>query len=376
MHLKSLSLFNFKNYHQAEFEFEKGLNCFVGKNGSGKTTILDAINYLSTCKSYLNAIDKQNIHFGEHFFIVQGIFEEENKNKETEIYCGIKSGQKKIIKKNKVEYERFSDHIGLFPSVMISPYDRDLIAEGSEVRRRWMDGIISQFNRTYLDLLIKYNKIIEQRNALLKQFYENGFFERESIELWDEQLVPIGEQIHAIRKEFIDEFIPVFENYYQFIGDEKENVKIEYKSQLEDQDFKNLLIDNRKKDAQSLYTTVGTHKDDLIFTIKENPIKKFGSQGQQKSFLIALRLSQYDWLEKHLKIKPIVMLDDIFDKLDASRVQKLLNLVSKKHFGQVFITDTESNRIETLFSKIDIEYKIIEVDQQIHQQIHQKEIYE
>ena len=205
MHIKSLSLINFKNYRQAEFSFDAGVNCFVGKNGSGKTNILDAVHYLSMCRSYLNPVDKQNIRFGEHFFVIQGCWELEGS--EAEVYCGVKAGHKKVIKKNKLEYDRLADHIGLFPSVMISPYDRDLIAEGSEVRRKWMDGIISQFDRSYLDLLIRYGKILEQRNALLKQFYENGFFQRESMDVWDEQLIPVGEEIFEKRKQFVADFL-------------------------------------------------------------------------------------------------------------------------------------------------------------------------
>lgn len=360
MHLKSLSLVNFKNYQQAEFLFEDGVNCLVGKNGSGKTNVLDAVHYLSMCKSYLNPVDKQNIHFGEHFFVIQSVWEDNEQQQE--VYCGVKAGHKKIIKKNKVEYERLADHIGLFPTVMISPYDRDLIAEGSEVRRKWMDGIISQFDRSYLDLLIKYGKILDQRNALLKHFYENGFFERENLAVWDEQLVPIGQEIHEKRKVFISDFLPVFNHYYNFIGEENEQVEIEYKSQLNDLPFADLLEANKRKDAQSLYTTGGTHKDDLIFSIKQNPIKKFGSQGQQKSFIIALRLAQFDWLTKHLNKKPLLMLDDIFDKLDAMRVQKLVSLVSQQVFGQVLITDTDIERIQHLFEEVGVKYNLYEID--------------
>lgn len=360
MFLKSLSLVNFKNYQQADFLFEEGVNCLVGKNGSGKTNVLDAVHYLSMCKSYLNPVDKQNIHFGEHFFVIQGLWKEEER--EQEVYCGVKAGKKKIIKKNKVEYERLADHIGLFPTVMISPYDRDLIAEGSEVRRKWMDGIISQFDRSYLDLLIKYGKVLEQRNALLKHFYENGFFERESMSVWDEQLIPIGEEIFQKRKIFVADFLPVFNEYYNFIGEENEQVEIEYKSQLNECSFTTLLEQHKRKDAQSQYTTAGIHKDDLIFSIKQNPIKKFGSQGQQKSFIIALRLAQFDWLTKHLNKKPVLMLDDIFDKLDANRVQKLVSLVSQNVFGQVLITDTDIERIQHLFEAVDVKYNLFEID--------------
>ena len=360
MHLKSLSLINFKNYAQAEFELNAGINCFVGRNGAGKTNVLDAVHYLSMCKSYLNPVDKQNIRFDEQFFVIQGTWEEEEKS--TDIYCGVKAGSKKVFKKNKSEYEKLADHIGSFPSVIISPYDRDLISEGSEVRRRWMDGIISQFDRKYLDFLVRYSKILDQRNALLKHFYENGFFERESLEIWDAQLILAGKAIHESRKVFLDEFIPVFQAYYQFIGDESETVKLEYRSSLNDLSFEELLIQNRKRDSQSQFTTGGTHKDDLLFTINGHPVKKFGSQGQQKSFLIALRLAQFDWLKKHLNKKPVLMLDDIFDKLDHQRVEKLMSLVSDQVFGQVLVTDTESERIKAVFSKIDMEYQIFNID--------------
>ncbi len=370
MYIKNLSLINFKNYQQAEFEFDEGVNCFVGKNGSGKTNILDAVHYLSMCKSYLNPVDKQNINFGEHFFVIQGNWEENSQ--ETEIYCGVKAGHKKIIKKNKVEYDRLADHIGLFPTVMISPYDRDLIAEGSEVRRKFMDGIISQFDRSYLDLLIRYTKILAQRNALLKHFYDNGFFERENLDVWDEQLIPVGQEIHAKRTQFITDFLPIFNYYYNYIGEENELVEIEYKSQLNEYSFADLLASSRKRDAQSLFTTTGIHKDDLIFTIKKNAIKKFGSQGQQKSFIIALRLAQFDCLAKNLNKKPVLMLDDIFDKLDSFRVQKLTALVSQNIFGQVLITDTDIDRVKSLFQEIDVKFNLFSIDE-----ITQKEeIYE
>jgi len=364
MHLKTISLINFKNYAQAEFEFTEGINCFVGKNGSGKTNVLDAVHYLSMCKSYLNPVDKQNIRFEEQFFVIQGVWQEFDR--ETEIYCGVKSGAKKLFKRNKSEYEKLADHIGCFPSVIISPYDRDLISEGSEVRRKWMDGIISQFDRSYLDSLIKYSKILDQRNALLKHFYENGFFERESMDVWDAQLILVGNEIHAKRSVFLKEFIPVFQSHYQFIGADSDEVKLEYRSALNEISFQELIELNRKKDGYAQYTTGGVHKDDLLFTIKGYPVKKFGSQGQQKSFLIALKLAQFDWLKKHLQKKPILMLDDIFDKLDHERVEKLMSLVSDHVFGQVFVTDTEASRIKSIFDSIQMPYNLVEIDVAFH----------
>jgi DNA replication and repair protein RecF len=367
MHVKSLSLINFKNYTQAEFELSAGINCFVGKNGSGKTNILDAIHYLSMCKSYLNPVDKQNIRFGEHFFVLQSNWEKQGKD--VALYCGVKAGAKKIFKRNKSEYDKLADHIGHFPTVMISPYDRDLISEGSELRRKWMDGIISQFDRTYLEALIRYGKVLDQRNALLKHFYENGFFERESIEVWDAQLIQYGSEIYTKRIAFLTDFIPIFQKYYSFIGNDAETVKLEYKSALNDVSFEQLIEINKRKDCAAQYTTSGIHKDDLLFTIKDHPVKKFGSQGQQKSYVIALKLAQFDWLTKKLNEKPILMLDDIFDKLDSERVQKLLSLVSDHVFGQVLITDTEADRIEQLFNAIELEYNLVEIQQEQFQNV-------
>ncbi|TNE53052.1 MAG: DNA replication and repair protein RecF [Bacteroidetes bacterium] len=361
MNLKKLSLLNFKNYQQLEVELHSGLNCFVGKNGSGKTNILDAVYYLCMCKSYLNPVDRQNIHFGEAFFMIQGTWE--HQEKEEEVYCGVKLGHKKVVKKNKVEYEKLSDHIGQFPCVMISPYDRDLIAEGSAVRRKWIDGIISQSDREYLSNLITYTKVLERRNMLLKRFYENGLFEQESIAVWDEQLIALGKEIHRVRTDFMKAFVPVFQKYYEFIGGTEEIVSVEYRSQLNEGDFAEQLELHRRKDAQSQHSTCGIHKDDLLFTIQGNPIKKFGSQGQQKSFIIALRLAQFEWLTEQLQKKPLLMLDDIFDKLDAGRVERLVKLVSDHTFEQVLITDTDQDRIEQLFVDTDINYQVIRVDE-------------
>ncbi|HNR86314.1 MAG TPA: DNA replication and repair protein RecF, partial [Taishania sp.] len=317
MHLKSLQIINFKNYEEAYLELNPGINCFIGMNGAGKTNILDAVHYLSMCKSYLNTIDRQNIRFDQQFFSIIGGFETDEKN--YEIHCALKVGAKKVFKKNKKEYEKLAEHIGLFPTVIISPYDKDLISEGSELRRKWMDGIISQSDKGYLNDIQKYAKILVQRNALLKHMYENGFFERESMEVWNEQLVAVGKRIFQKRTDFLNDFIPVFQQHYNSIGNENEFVALEYRSQLHEDSFENLLKNSERKDALSHYTNVGTHKDDLNFLIKGHPVKKFGSQGQQKSFVIALRLAQYDWLKRNLQLKPILLLDDVFDKLDRNR---------------------------------------------------------
>ena len=361
MHLKSIHLINFKNYEEAEIGLSSNVNCFVGMNGSGKTNILDAVHYLSLCKSYMNVLDRQNIRFDQQFFAIQGIWDKDQQ--EIAIHCAVKAGAKKVFKRNKKEYEKLADHIGQFPAVMISPYDRDLISEGSELRRKWMDGIISQFDRHYLDDIQKYGKILDQRNALLKNMYEQRLFDRESIEVWNDQMSRIGTAIHQKRKQFLEEFIPVFQERYNYIGLEEEEVHLEYRSQLNEMSFDDLLKAFEKKDAITHYSNGGTHKDDLLFTIKGHPIKKFGSQGQQKSFIIALRLAQYDWLKKQLNVNPVLLLDDIFDKLDQIRVKKLLNLVSNNYFGQVLVTDTDEERLRNIFQTGDFESKMFSVDQ-------------
>jgi DNA replication and repair protein RecF len=306
-------------------------------------------------------MDRQNIRFEQPFFSIQGTWHKDDQD--VNIHCAVKSGAKKVFKRNKKEYEKLADHIGQFPVVMISPYDRDLISEGSELRRKWMDGIISQFDRKYLDDIQKYAKVLEQRNALLKNMHEHGLFDRESIEVWNEQLVLLGTAIHEKRRKFLEEFIPVFRERYNFIGLEKEEVHLEYRSQLNEMDFEKLLQLFERKDALTHYSNAGTHKDDLTFTIKGHPIKKFGSQGQQKSFIIALRLAQYDWLKKHLNVNPVLLLDDIFDKLDQVRVKKLLDLVSNHYFGQVLVTDTDEERLRAIFQTDEVESKLFRVDE-------------
>lgn len=359
MHVEKLSLVNFKNYRQVELELSPEINCFVGSNGAGKTNLLDAIHYLSMCRSYLNPIDSQNILFDEQFFVIQGVWVKNESS--DQIYCGIKKGTKKVFKKNKVQYEKLAEHIGNYPSVMISPYDRNLITEGSELRRKWMDGIIAQFNRDFLNDLVRYGKVLDQRNALLKNMADFGFFNRESIEVWDEQLVTYGQRIFAERSLFLDEFISVFQKYYDDLSDNKETVGLEYKSHLLEGDFLTQLKDAERQDHRKQFSTIGIHKDDLIFTINGHPIKKFGSQGQQKSYLIALKLAQFEWLTKHLNVKPVMLLDDIFDKLDNKRVGRLMELVSNNNFGQVLVTDTDENRVKRIFDTINLPFKLFTV---------------
>lgn len=359
MYLNKISLVNFKNYQEALLTFDDGINVLVGDNGEGKTNLLDAIFYLCFCKSFLNPIDSQNILNNEKFFLIQGNFNKDEK--EIEISCSVQNGQKKKVKKNKKEYERLAEHIGQFPAVIISPYDTNLIVEGSDTRRKFIDSIISQFDRIYLEKLQRYNKVLEQRNALLKQFQEQRIFQNESIEVWDAQLIELGNIIHQKRNSFLVEFIPIFQKYFDLISSQKEKIHIAYKSQLTEENFESTLKKTERKDMQIGFTTVGIHKDDLVFEINGNPIKKFGSQGQQKSFLIALRLAQFDLIATLLKLKPILLLDDIFDKLDHHRVTQLMKLVSDHTFGQVFITDTDIDRIHKVFKDTGIPQLIYEV---------------
>lgn len=356
MILERLSLINFKNYDEAQLTFCKKFNCFVGNNGMGKTNILDAIHYLSFCKSYFNAIDSQNIKHDMPFFSIQGWI---NKNISLEeIHCGVKRGHKKQFKRNKKEYERLSDHIGLFPLVMISPSDIELIWDGSEVRRKFIDSIISQYNKTYLEKLIAFNHALQQRNALLKYFHESRSFDSVSIEIWDNQLIMYGEEIIKVRNQFLNEFIPLFNKNYQLMSGSSEQVSLEYVNSLKDKTYQSVLLANLEKDRAVHYTTTGPHKDDLEFKLNGFSLKKYASQGQQKSFLLALKLAQFEFIKNKKNTKPLLLLDDIYDKLDENRFIKLIELVNSNEYGQVFITDTHPKRIKELFLQMKSEYAI------------------
>ncbi|MEO6902201.1 MAG: DNA replication and repair protein RecF [Bacteroidia bacterium] len=355
MFLKKLAVLNFKNYAETELNFSHRVNFFTGNNGEGKTNVLDAIHYLSFCKSFFNPIDSQNILYNAPFLLIQGVYTANAQ--EDEIYCGIKRNQKKQFKKNKKEYTRLADHIGLYPLVMISPADSELITEGSESRRKFIDSVIAQFDRTYLENLIHYNKILSQRNALLKQFSNSGNFDNDSLEIWDVQLIEFGQLIHEKRKIFILSFIPIFQKYYTLIACGKETVDLKYISHLNDASFTNVLTNALNRDKAMEYTTVGIHKDDLEFIINDYPLKKHASQGQQKSFLIALKLAQFDFIKNKKQVTPLLLLDDIYDKLDDLRVTELMKLVSSSNFGQLFITDTHPTRLRDLFKLNNINFE-------------------
>ena len=356
MYLKNISLFNYKNFSEANFEFVNKINCFVGKNGIGKTNALDAIYHLSYGKSYFNPLAIQNITHGEDFFVIDGEFEINNRNEQ--IVCSLKIGQKKILKRNGKIYDKFSEHVGFIPLVIISPADRDLIVEGSETRRKFMDSVISQLDPQYLKQLIQYQKVMSQRNALLKYFALNYVFENDTLSIYNEQLDNFGKYIFEKRKEFIEQFIPIFNLHHQAITGSQETVQLVYESHLFENNLLTLLEENINKDRALHYTSVGIHKDDLSFEIDHYPIKKFGSQGQQKSFLIALKLAQFEFIKKQSGLKPILLFDDIFDKLDESRVAKIVEMVNSDTFGQLFISDTHPERTESIVKSTHQTYKI------------------
>ena len=356
MHLKRLSLFNYKNFSEIEFDFDAKINCFVGKNGIGKTNILDSIHHLALGKSYFNPLSIQNIKHGEDFFVIDGEFEKQNRTES--IICSLKKGQKKILKRNGKIYDKFSEHIGFIPMVIISPADTDLITEGSETRRKFIDGVISQLDSSYLQQIIQYQKTVSQRNALLKYFALNHVFETETLSIYNTQLDELGNEIFEKRKKFLEEFSPIFNHYHQIITNAAENVQLVYQSDLFTDDLKSLLEQSITRDRALQYTSVGIHKDDLSFEIENYPIKKFGSQGQQKSFLIALKLAQFEFVKKQSGEKPILLFDDIFDKLDETRVAKIIEMVNNNEFGQLFISDTHPERTENIVKSTHQSYKL------------------
>jgi DNA replication and repair protein RecF len=359
MHLTTLSLINFKNFDQLEFDFSPRINCFAGDNGVGKTNLLDAIHYLSLCKSFFNSVDSQNIRHGKDFFVLQGSYM--RNGQEEKIYCGVKRNAKKLFRRNKKDYQKLSDHIGFIPAVMVSPGDSLLVTGGSEERRRFMNGVISQFDRQYLEDMITYNHALAQRNVLLKDFAKKRYFDPDSLDIWTSQMIDPGQRIFLKRQSFIEKILPVFKYYQQFLSLGREEVGLVYESQLEGGDFLSLLNDSVAKDRMLQYSSCGIHKDELVLTLGDHPMKKSGSQGQQKTYLIALKLAQFDFISKLNGFHPVLLLDDIFDKLDEKRVEQILRLVSDNKFGQIFITDTSRRRLETILSNTGTGFTIIDL---------------
>jgi DNA replication and repair protein RecF len=349
MNLKKIQLQNFRNYENQYYEFSEGINCIVGKNGSGKTNLLDAIYFLSVCKSSLHNQDSLSIKFGEDYSIVEGLFGEEF------IKFSLQKAGKKVFFTDQKPYDKFSDHIGKFPVVLIAPDDTDLIRDGSETRRRLFDGILSQFDTEYLKNYILYNKNLDQRNSLLKQFAENQYFEPDLLDIYTQNLITTGQLIHSKRKTFIEDFFPVFQEKYQFLSENNETVSLSYESDWS-KDESPYFGKYLQQDIQAQRTTHGIHKDDFLFEMEEKPLKKFGSQGQRKSFILAIRLAQFELMSRQTLKKPILLLDDIFDKLDDKRIAKLIELISQGQFGQVFITDARPQRTRELLKQEVVNY--------------------
>jgi DNA replication and repair protein RecF len=361
MYLKKLSLLQFRNYEEAAMDLSERVNCFTGLNGSGKTNLLDAIHYLALCKSFLNPVDSQNVRFEQAFFVVQGIFEDGNAM-EDNVVCSVKRGQRKVFKRNSKEYDRLSDHIGLYPLVTVSPADGVLITGGSEERRRFMDTVISQFNRQYLEQLISYNRTLSQRNALLKMIADGKAANDGTLEVLDMQMQQFGIPVHTSRRAFIREVLPFFTKYYEQLSGGAEQVELVYESKLAEHSFADLLQSSYSRDTILGHTTTGIHKDDLDFRISGHSLKRSGSQGQQKTFLIALKLAEYVFLDRASGKKPMLLLDDVHDKLDEDRVKRLMETVCGKDFGQLFITDTGAGRMHELFDGKGLPYKMFVVD--------------
>lgn len=358
MIISSLNLINFKNHTDKKFDFSPQINCFVGNNGIGKTNILDALHYLSVGKSFLGNSDANNICFNQDFFSIEANINDGEKDNIIKIHY--KDG-KKIIKKNDKSYDKMADHIGFLPSVMISPYDSNLISDSGESRRKFLDAMISQTNAEYLHSVIQYQKTLKQRNALLKYFQKNRTFDEYSLEIYNEPLDKHGTFIFEQRKTFIEQLNPIIQHYYEIISGGKEQIFVQYESHLSVLKMSDLLTQNLDKDRVLTYTSAGIHKDDLEFEMNQNLLKKIGSQGQQKSFLIALKLAQISRIKELTGKNPTLLLDDIFDKLDDNRVSQLIELVNQESFGQIFITDTHRERTESVVKRINEEAFIFEI---------------
>lgn len=366
MHLEKLTLYNFKNYEDAALEFSAGVNCFFGLNGSGKTNLLDAIYYLSLTKSASNVSDPQNIRQGETQFFIRGQFAIGSKNS-TEVLCSFIQGSKKMVSEEGVPYKKMASHIGKYPLVLIAPNDIELIWDGSEQRRKFFDGMLAQMDRPYLDSLITYTQFLRQRNGLLRLFSEGASVDQDLLDSYDEKLIPAANFIHQKRKSFLVNYQPLFETWYkQLAGDSRqvtEKVSITYRSDLEEIDFAELLKKNLSRDILLQRTTSGIHRDDFLFSLNTGELKKFGSQGQQKSFLIGLKLAEFQVLEQATKKKPLLLLDDIFDKLDDHRIRKLMALIAEGNFGQIFITDARSGRSREILKEAGVKARIFDVEE-------------
>ena len=357
MILKRLTILNYRNIATAELDFSPKINCFVGHNGEGKTNILDAIHFLSLTKSTASSIDSQNIRHGEEMMMVQGVYD--LNGVEEEVSIGMKLHQKKHVKRNMKEYKRLAEHIGLLPLIIASPNDSHIISGGSEERRRLMDIVISQYDAEYMNALSAYNKALQQRNAILKAEEEPSI---DIISVFEEMMAETGERIYEKRKAFIEEFIPVFQHFYQLISGGNEQVRLNYTSHCQRGSLLQIIQQDRHKDRIIGYSLHGIHKDELEMTLDGYSIKREGSQGQNKTYMISLKLAQFDFLKRTgSRTTPLLLLDDIFDKLDAHRVEQIVNIVSGDSFGQIFITDTNRENLDKILERTQGCYKIFNV---------------
>lgn len=358
MLLETLQLINFKNYAEARTDFSSKINVLVGKNGSGKTNLLDSIYYLSMTRSAMSPADNYCIRQGEQNFFIRGTFTVGGDHRELSV--GFQSGAKKIFKEGANEYQRISDHIGKYPVVLIAPDDTDLIREGSEARRKFFDSMISQLDRVYLESLIQYNQALKLRNSLLKMFSEQNTFDAVALESYDDVLARHGRVLFERRTAFVDEYGPVFQRYYNFIVSDEE-AGLLYSSELNDMTFAEGFAQRRSRDTFLQRTTFGVHRDDYHFTLGQGDLKRLGSQGQQKSFIIALKMAQFEIMKRHKRFNPILLLDDIFDKLDDFRIAKLLELIKNDELGQLFITDARPDRTSALLDEVGVASAVFEV---------------
>lgn len=359
MYIRNLSLLNFKNVTQAELNLAPGINCFTGCNGAGKTNVIDAIWYLSMCKSSLGMTDGQSVRHGEDFFMLGGDYISDEGRHDT-VTCSFKRGTGKTLKRNGKEYDKLSDHIGFIPAVIVSPSDAFLVSEAADERRKWLNSFISQNDRDYLNALIRYNHTLSERNKLLKQGYSTS--NSEILDVLDMQLVSHGTPIHAKRKETILKLRPVVEEYYRCISGDREKVELTYRSELNGAGFEELLAASRGRDTVNQFTTCGVHRDDMIMKIGGYPLRKYGSQGQQKSFLIALKLAQHSIISSQSGERPLLLLDDLFDKLDSGRLESMIRLVGEGRFGQIVISDCNHSRLTSILDGCGVEYRLFGVE--------------
>ncbi len=357
MHLRHIELTNFKNYEAVSLDFSPRFNCFVGNNGVGKTNILDSVHYLSLTKSFFNNSDSLSIKYGEEFFMIKGEFEKDGES--DDLYCAFQRQKTKVFKRNGKEYQKLSDHVGRYPVVMVSPADSTLITEGSEERRRFLNMIISQYDPEYLDAHVRYNKLLMQRNKILRE--SAGYDSATMLDLYDDQMLPLAAKIYDARKELTENLKPLFSDYYERISHSAETVNIRYRSHLAASDYSAQLTEARSRDLTLQYSTTGIHRDDLIFEINGHSARTSASQGQQKSFLVALKLAKFGYISRMNGFFPALLLDDIFDKFDETRVEEIIRLVGTGDFGQIFITDTQKERIHRILDRTGIDFRLFRI---------------